>query len=166
MIVCNIAAIAGYYFLFQYIKTQSKAAIALTSTIDSGQQKNSHLSALRAVVKDIDGKRQQLTSFFLSGDAEIPFIEQMEALGKTSGLTVKTNSVSSVAGSAGAAKTFRMQLQVVGSWNSALYFLNQIENLPYDVHVQGVSLVKQPGSGKTSSGSWAATFEISLAENM
>lgn len=167
LILCNIAAIVGYYFLFQHIKTQSKTALSLTSTIDLSQQKNSHLSSLRAVVKDTEGKRQQLATFLLSSDAEISFIEQVETLAKKSGLGAKTNNVSSVAGETVTTKKLQMQLETTGSWNNIMYFLSQLENSPYDVHVKAVSLsASQSVAGKRVASSWTATFDINVTESI
>jgi Tfp pilus assembly protein PilO len=157
IVICNIVAIAGYYFLFQHIKTQAQAASLLINALDVSQQKDSRLNSLRSVIKDTQVQRQQLVTFLLSSDAEISFIEQIEALAKNSGLTEKTNNVSSVAGGADAIKTLQMQIGTTGSWNNTLYFLSQVENLPFDVHVQGVSINK-------ASSSWTATFDINVTE--
>ena len=159
IILCNLAALAGYYFSFQNIKAQTKAASSLIGTVDMSQQKDSHLGALRAVVKDTDGKRQQLATFLLSSDTEVSFIERIETLAKGSGLGVKTKSVSSVAGSMVGAKNFQMQIETTGSWSNTMYFLSQLENLPYDIRVQGDYLSKQSGSA------WLSTLDISVPEN-
>jgi Tfp pilus assembly protein PilO len=166
MILLNIMAIAGYYFFFQYIETQSKTSLSLTSTLDLSQQKNSHLNALRSVIKETEGKRQQLATFLLSSDTEIPFIEQLEALGKSSALAIKTNNIASIVGGTATTKVLKMQLQTIGSWNNTLYFLSQVENLPYNIDIQGVSLGRQSISDKTAGSSWTATFDISVAESI
>lgn len=164
IVIFNLAAIAGYYSLFQFIKKQTKAAALLTNTIDLGQQKNSRLNSLRSVVKDTEGKRQKISNLFLSSDMEVPFIEKVETLAKNSGLVFKTNNVSSVA-TGGNLKSFQIQLEASGRWSDLLYFLSQVENLPYDMHVQGVSLSKQPAAGKVVGQSWSAVFDISVTEN-
>ena len=166
VIICNVAVIAGYYFLFQHIVAQTQKARELTSTIDLGQQKNSKLSALRVVVKDTELKREQLATYLLPSDSEIPFIEQVETLARNSGLEVKTNSVSSAAGSTDKIKTFQMQTATTGSWSNIMYFLSQIENMPYNIHVGSVSFGKQAAqAGKTTSSAWTATFDISVTES-
>lgn len=165
MVALNIGAIAGYYFMFEHVKAQSKAASSLSSTIDAGQQKNSRLSALRLTIKDTEGKRQQLATFLLSRDAEISFIEQLEVMGKKSGLSIKTNNVTSILGKNNM-KTLQVQLETTGGWSNILYFLNQIENLPYDIHVQGASVNKQSVAGKAAGMPWVATFDISVTESI
>jgi Tfp pilus assembly protein PilO len=165
VIVCNIAALFGYYFLFQDIKAKAQLANSLTSTIDVGQQKNSRLSSLRAIVNDTEVKRQQLSGLLLSQENEVSFIDQIEGLAKKSGLTVNTNNVSSSAGDTGSTKVFQMQSTTTGSWNDTMYFLSQLENLPYNVRVQGVSLGKQSDGNKKSAPSWVASFDISVTES-
>jgi len=164
MIVCNLLALTGYYFLFQRIKTQTQTASALINTIDLGQQKNSHLNALRSVVKDTQHQRDQLAVLLLPSDGEVPFIEQIETLAKNSGLQTKTNNVSSIGGDTETTKTFQMQEETTGSWNNTLYFLNQLENLPYNIRVQRISLQGQIVVGKSTAPSWTATFDISVTE--
>jgi Tfp pilus assembly protein PilO len=172
IIICNIAAIAGYYFLFQYIKTQSKMALSLTSTLDLSQQKNSHFSSLQSIVKDTEGKRQELAAFLLLNDMEITFVEQLETLAKGSGLSVKTNNISSIfSGTVATVKNLQIQLETTGSWSDIMFFSDQLESLPYNIRIQGVSLNRQSGlvSGKTvvSRGSpWTAIFDISVTESI
>ena len=165
MIVCNLAAIAGYYFLFQYIVTQTQSSSDLINTINLSEQKNSHLSSLRTMVKDTEEERQQLSGLLLSNDAEVSFIEQVETLAKKSGLESKTDSVSSVAGIASTTNIFNMQIETTGSWSNTMYFLNQIENLPYDIHIEGSSLNKQDLINNPAGSAWMATFNISVTES-
>src|ERR1035437_9041122 len=108
VIICNLVALAGYYFLFQQIITKTQAASSFISTIDLGQQKNSRLNSLRTIVKDTEGKRQQLETFLLTSDTEISFIEQVEAMAKNSNLEAKTNRVSAVSVDTSTTKIFQM----------------------------------------------------------
>jgi Tfp pilus assembly protein PilO len=165
IIACNIVAMVGYYFLFQYIKKQTTAASSLSSTIDLGQQKNSHINSLRSLVKDTESQRQHLATFLLSSDNEISFIEQIENLAKNSGLAVRTNNVSSLAGGAETTRVFQMQTQTVGSWSNTLYFLSQVENLPYGIKILGVSLNRQSADGSTGGSSWVTTFDVNVVES-
>lgn len=166
IIICNLAALVGYYFLFQYIKTQTEAASLLTSTIDLGQQTNSNLNSLRFIVKDTEDKRLQLLTFLLPGDAEVSFIGQIENLAKNSGLGVKINSVSSVAGDTDKTKTLQMQTETTGSWNNIMYFLNQIENLPFKINIQRSTINKPVVIGKPTDSAWTATIDISVIESI
>lgn len=162
IIICNIAALAGYYFLFQYIKTQSKAALSLTNTLDQSQQKNGRLSSMRSAVKDTENARQQLVTFLISIDEEIPFVEQVEALVKNSGLVGKTNNM---IGGTKTKNVFKMQLETSGSWNNTMFFLSQLENLPYDIYIGGVNLNKTTGPAKKGVGPvWTTAIEISVSE--
>jgi len=158
IILCDIVALVSYYFLFQHIEVQTKTASSLINTIDLGTQKNSQLSSLRTIVRETEGKRQQLVTFLLPNDSEISFIGQIESLAKSSGLDVKTNSVSSLAGDTSATKTFEMQVGTTGNWSNTMYFLDQIENLPYNILISNFSVSEQ---GKT----WTATFDIGVTEN-
>lgn len=166
IIICNVAVLTGYYALFQKIKADTKLASALNSTVNISEQKTGRLSSLRAVIKDTEGKRQQLAAFLLSSDAGIPFIEQIENLAKTSGLVEKTDSVSSVAGSNNATKIFQMQLETTGSWSSTMYFLNQLESLPYNIRVQKVFFDGQSAGDKGAGSLWLAAFDISVTEKI
>lgn len=166
IIACNIAALVGYYLLFQHIEAQTRSAASLISTIDLGQQKNSRLSSLRAIVKDTEENRQQLAALLLPSDAEISFIEQIESLAKKNGLSEKTNNVSSIADDAGTSKAFQIQLETTGSWNNTMNFLSQVENLPYNVHVRGFSLNRQLATGKGGGSTWVAMFDINVTESI
>ena len=164
VILCNLVALTGYYYFFGDIEAKTKAAANLTDTIDVGQQKNSRLSLLRSTIKNTEVSRRKLSTFLLSDEAEVSFIEQMENLAKSNNLGVKTNNVSS-ATSTDVTKVFQMQSEVTGSWNGIMNLLNQIDNLPYDVRVQSVSLNKQE-QGKVSGLVWVASINISVNESI
>ena len=166
IILCDIAAIVGYYFIFQHIIGQTLTAASLTSTIDLSQQKNSRLSSLRTVVKDTESNRQKLSSFLLPNDSEISFVGQVEVMAQNDGLDIKTNSINSVAGSIDKTKTLQIQVTTTGTWTNILYFMNQIENLPYNIHINNFSFAKQSAVVKASGSSWTATFDISVTESI
>ena len=165
IVILNLVALTGYYFLFQDIKTEAKSASALTNTIDQGEQKNSRLSALRANIKETEGERQKLSTFLLPSDSEVSFIEVVEKLASKSGLSVKTNDVSSVAGDSDATKIFKMQTQISGSWSNTMYFLSKLENLPYNIRVQNLSTSNQTTTGKGAASQWTTTFDVTVTES-
>ena len=164
VILCNMVALAGYYYFFGEIEAKTKVATNLTDTIDIGQQKNSRLSLLRSTIKNTEAGRQKISTLLLPSESEVPFIEQMENLAKSNNLGVKTNNVSS-ATSTDVTKVFHMQSEVTGSWNGIMNLLNQIDNLPYDVRVQSVSMNKQE-QGKASGLVWVASINISVTESI
>lgn len=166
IVVCNLAAFAGYYFLFQKIKTDTQTASALSDVIDVGQQKNSHLNSLRADVKDTESKRQQLVGLFLSSDEEISFIEQVENLAKSSGLKVKTSNVSSVVVDTSPTKVFQMETETAGNWSNQMYFIAQVQSLPYSIAVHQVSLINVAAGGVATSTPWAMTLDINVNESL
>ena len=176
VIIINLVAGVGYFFLFNYIKTDSETASSLLSSIDSSAKKDSSLKALRSVIKDTQTQRDLLSTFFLSPDSEVFFIEQIENLATSSGLTVKTKNVSSVVGPTPTTKTFQIEESVSGSWNDIVYFMNYIENLPYDIHIQNMSLSQQvtasapiikgkKTSSKNQSILWTGVFDINVTES-
>jgi hypothetical protein len=165
VLVANVAALVGYYFLFRYVKNQSQHASALVNAIDSGAQKSGSLSQLKSIVKDTTDDSQKLVGLLLPNGDEVAFIEQIESLAKTSDLGVKTDNVSSVAGNQNT-KVFQMQFTTTGSWSSSLYFLSQLQNLPYNIHLVGVSFDKAPSSAKGTSVAWLGMYSISVTENM
>ena len=158
IIICNLAVLAGYYFLFKDIERQTKEAGSLTDTIDLGESKNSRLSSLRAVVKDTETKRQQISGYLLPTESQIQFIENIENLAKKSGLEVKTNNIANADSGVENVKYFKIQIQTQGSWNNVMYFLNQLENMPYDIRVSSFS------NNKDAKSLWTANFDISVTE--
>jgi len=165
LITCNLVALVSYYFLYQHIKDQTELASSLNSTIGLSQQKNSRFNSLKEVINDTADDRQRLGTFLLSGDDQVVFIEQMEALATSSGLTEKTNNVSVVTDKASGIKTFQMQIATIGDWNKTLYFLSQLQNSPYDVHIQGVYFEAQPPAKKGANPLWSALFDIGVTES-
>jgi hypothetical protein len=102
----------------------------------------------------------------LTGDLEIPFIEQIETLAKSNNLAAKTNSVSANSVTVGVTRNFVMQVAVDGSWSNILNFLNQVENLPYGLNIDNVSVSKGVAKDKNTTSSWSATLDISVIEKI
>ena len=93
LIVCNLFAVTGYYFLFHFIVTETQSSSNLINAINVSEQKNSRLGSLRAIIKETESQRQQLAIFLLPKDSEITFIGQIESLATKSGLESKTNNI-------------------------------------------------------------------------
>ena len=171
IIVANLLAGAGYYFLFNYIKTQTESVSILTNKVNLGQKRNSRLNDLRTAVKDTEGERQQLSSLLLANGSEVDFIEKIESLAKKSNLTENTSNVSQVAGSVAGTKILQLSIGISGSWSDVMYFLNQLENLPYEIHIPSVSLSEQGGSASSNSklkpsNIWSGGLSLNVIESM
>jgi len=166
MIIVNLCAGIGYYFFFSFIQNQIESNLVLADKIDLTNQQNNKLSDLQATVKDTEAERQQLLSFLLPTGSEVSFIEQIEGLAKASGLDGKTNNVAETPNQIAGVKQLDIQLTETGSWNNAMYFLGQLENLPYNLDIRGISLIEQPSGVKNKAGLWTGSFDFSVTENL
>jgi Tfp pilus assembly protein PilO len=166
MLIANICVGVGYYWFFNFIKTETENNSILASKISLGIEQNDKLGDLQAAVKDTEVERTKLSSLFLANGSEVAFIEQIENLAKVSGLEEKTNNVSEALNQVSGAKSLDIQLTVTGDWNNVMYFLGQLENLPYSLNIKNVSLNRQSSDSKNKTNLWIGAFDFSVIESL
>lgn len=166
IIIINVCVGAGYYFLFDHIKKQNENASVLQNKIDLSEQRNSRFNDLQSAVKDTEIERNQLTSLLLPSGSQVAFVEQVEDLTKSSGLSEQTNNLSEAVGPSDTTKLLQIQLTVTGSWSNTMYFLSQLENLPYNISIRNASLTEQTGVLAKEANLWTGVFDVSVIESL
>ena len=167
IIIANVFAAAGYYFLLNQINKDNVNAVLLMDKIRLGQERNSRFGDLQATVNNTEAERQQMLSLLLPSGSAVSFVEQIETIATSSNLVEKTNSLSETPSQTGGlSKLLDIQLTTSGSWSNTIFFLNQIENLPYDISIKNLSLNEQAPLTPKSSNTWTAVYDFSVVEGI
>ncbi len=186
VLILVLIAIGGYYFLFDVIKSKNKKASLFSQEIELYSQRHSARLAKEKTAEELKEKIEKLESYFLHKDDIVPFIENIESVGKKSGADVSIVSVGVVgtpqavqAGGTNQDKkdeVLSLRLDVRGKWDGVMNFVSYVENLPYKVSLDRVLFYKnssiplffdtQNPSVNESTGSntseWTATIEMSV----
>jgi hypothetical protein len=117
-----------------------------------------NLKVLENFLLDTASQREEIASGFIGEGELINFIEDLEDAGNEWGAQVRVESAAfSDGGEAGSVPSFR--LQASGSFQSLFRLMRVLENMPYEIDFQDLSLTKSSGDGKDS---WTGVFIIKL----
>lgn len=172
IITANIILATGYIVIFWQIRSQSQKSSELQNTLDSSEQKNTKLDSLEKVLNDTAADRATLASFFLNPDDEVTFIEKIEQLAKTNNLDITTTNVSAKNDSNSSFQALEFQAVTTGSFNNNLLFIALLENLPYNIRIEGADFsatdAAVPAQGNKSVASkivWKDNLAFQLTES-
>jgi Tfp pilus assembly protein PilO len=142
-IVLAIAVFVIYGFLFLNIKDKNEQISTLANDAQQLRSKDDTLKATKTILDQSKDLISQLDSYFIPADGVVGFISVLEGVGKFSGVDMTIGSVGTEADSKAKdeiKETLRLHIETNGSWKNTFYFLSVIENLPYRIDVEDVSL--------------------------
>ncbi len=155
------AALYGYlYISFMHLKGAAEELKVKTAESKSTYDE---LAKIKDNLKDTLGTEDRLRSLFVAPDAVVDFIQLLESVMKTAGVTggvqdvtEATNAELDLAGK----KELHLSLVVTGSWNGVLKLESLLEKIPYKSTINSVSM--KYGSSDKSAGSWQETVMMTV----
>ncbi len=157
VIALSVGALCVYGFLFYTIKSHTETSSKLTQTLELDQGRNQRFDEIENTIKNIEDRAERLEGYTLEKDNIVEFLSLLEGVAREQGVLIgveiKENETKkgSNKGSLGLTYTFS------GRWNSVQNFLAMIENLPYTITMEAVSIRKE-GSG----GGWGGTVRFQI----
>jgi hypothetical protein len=142
-IVLAVAAFIIYGFLFLNIKAKNEQISSLANDAQDLHSKDDVLKATKTILDQNKDLISQLDSYFIPADGVVGFISLLEGVGKYSGVDMTINSVGTEADTKAKddiKEILRLHIETDGSWKNTFYFLSVLENLPYRIDVEQVSL--------------------------
>lgn len=198
MIVIVIVALGGYYVLFHIIKQTNEKTSELAKEIEQYTEQAEVLRSADKVADALQEDIEKINSYFLGKEQVVSFIETVESAGEKSGVTVTISSVG-VGGAGGVIvasgqkpapkptaqlattstqsltpETLSLRADVRGSWSGVLQFMSYMENVPYKLSLNRVSVGRvstvasffKPSQLSTEDEPdgpvWTASFEINV----
>lgn len=162
-VVALVATISAYLFIRNDAigKAEDEATMRAEISAVSNQTLDAKLTA--ATYKDTASKRAQLSSFLVSEDNAVPFIDSIEAIGPAAGANVSISSLSSAVDGAGH-PMITATVTVYGAWSNVVRAVEMVENLQYASSIKNLSMNASFGgmsSSKTTT-KWTASMDISV----
>lgn len=98
---------------------------------------------------------QTLRDFFVQKGDEVKFIEQIEGTARSSSVKFETSSIDLKADPKNLFKEdIDIKMNVEGSWENIMYFMDKLERLPFGVSIENINL-----DAKTA-GDWSGFIEF------
>jgi Tfp pilus assembly protein PilO len=167
-------------FLYWKIISQASTVEALYVEADKDIKKDQSQRLVRAIIQEHKESLEEVDSYFVNKAGVVSFIDSLEDSGQSVGVEVSINSVSTevekdIPGNF--LETLNIRLEVSGKWSDVISFLRQLENLPYHIRIEGVSLGLSAAADKVlfispsetsrvrgEDEKWKGTFEIKVSQ--
>lgn len=180
-IISAIVAFFLFGFLFWLIKSQNESIALLAGEVQQNSAKDDAVRSIRLLFDKNKDSLARLDSFFISKDGVVDFINSIDTLGKKYRVNLAIGEVTSEIDQKikdDFKETLKLRLDASGSWGNVIDFLTALENLPYKIKVDQVSVglssasdkllfanasstnpeVRKPGDKEE----WKATYTISI----
>ena len=92
--IVALAFLGAYATLFMVIKNKNNRISELRNQVDIEIRKDQRLHSIKQLIADLDKDIEQIDTYFVSEDGVVDFLERLESVGSTSGISVGVNSVS------------------------------------------------------------------------
>jgi Tfp pilus assembly protein PilO len=168
-LVLNIVVWGLYSVVFWQIRAQTQNVSVLSSEAENETKKDETLRIIKTSLSESGNDILLLDSYFVSQEEVDDFIGSMETLGKDMGVNLSVGSVAVEPdkGKDDFKEFLRLKVGINGPWANVIDFLSALENLPYKVRLDQVSVSLGSDAGQSSSAGtkgspsrWQAEFEF------
>lgn len=144
-----LGTLGGYVFWYGYVQQLDADSATLAEEIAAKDLERARTASARSAEADVVAQETFVKSHLVATADIVSFLEQLERTGKSLGATVHVASVSDQAKSSDG--TISLSLSVTGSFDTVMRTLGAIEEGPYAIMANDISLDTADGS------SWSAT---------
>jgi hypothetical protein len=161
-----VAVIAAYAFWYSLIAAESVNASSLAQQIEVQKQSTSQIAQAKAELSQLSSKESTVDQYFVSTSDVVPFLEQIQSIGKYLGANVQVVSVAANPGTPFGYLT--LSLTITGTFDAVSRTIGAIEYEPYDTSITSLTLNTVPSSSgapitANSSPQWTASAIFSIA---
>jgi hypothetical protein len=167
LIICStltVLFLGACVFLFVFVIQSSEVISGNSDSFQEAMQSKEKSAAIEKILDDTAAERKEIGSFILNSETVVEFINKIENLGRTVGLSLNVDSVGTVAATDKLKDRFEyisLYVSTAGSWAKSLDLLSALEHFPYELNLKQVVLTKQATDLKKNTGSvWNGNFTI------
>jgi len=161
-----IFALCIFTYLFIIIQKKNINISAISIEVYKLNQSLKEQSNIKKTLEITEGERDQLSSYFVSGDSVVSFIERIEGYALKTNTTIVISSVDIDED----LKVLNLTLSTSGSFQDLYQLLVLLENAPVEFQFVSTSFSKVGPSGASApeslqvddSSVWSAEFDINL----
>lgn len=162
-----LSAIFGCSFLFFKVSSEKKSIIELRKTILQNKKKNEEGKLLSDALDRLKKEKDAINAVFLKENELISLIKSLESSGDISGVSLEISSISPAI--VDKKTNPQISFHIKGSFEQIFRYLYMLENIPYLVTIDKVSLqniknekISQADYKSLPSYDWQALFSVQL----
>ena len=136
-----IVMIGAYATLHFFLNKKMRLASENESRILLLQAKDEDVSAQKKLIDETKEKIQVLNNYFIPEEGVVDFLETIESLDAVTGTDTEIATVNVKEATDGKGKTvLYVALETVGTFTQVFHLLSLVEDVPYEIDMQDVSL--------------------------
>ena len=160
LIFIILMAIAGCSFLFLKVSLEKKAITDLRKTVMQNKKRGEEERLLVDMLDRLKKEKDIINAIFLKEEDLVRLIKSLETTGDNSGVFLK---ISSISPSADEELKPKISFVAKGSFEQIFRYVYLLENLPYLVTINKVSLQNtNEEKSKKENYDWQALFSVQL----
>lgn len=159
-----------YAFMFDQIAKKSEHISVLNGEVDSLTSQSSTIKLAKESISQTVDLRTQVDGYFIAKEGEVSFLNSIQALAGTMGLSPElTVDIKPLESTPDVFEELHLGVTVEGLWTDVVRFEALLELLPYKVVVNEVALTKNsetvqadPKKSVIAKSAWRGDFKISV----
>ena len=157
-----LATLGAYVFWYSIVIAKSTEANTLASQIATQSNASAQAAQAKTVIAQLATQESTIDQYFVSTSQVVPFLEQLQSIGKFLGAKVQVVSVAAVPGTPYG--HLDLALSITGPFDAVSRTVGAIEYGPYDSSISTFSLNTSvaPGDISSSSPQWTANATFSI----
>jgi len=153
-----------YVFIYAQIDELTTRSLSVKEVVSTRKFDQARAHEVRRVYDATSADRAAVKTLFVSSTDIVPFIEEVEAIGSSTGSVVAVSSIRSddlASAEAGTVGTLQAHIDAHGSWQSVMRALSVAENMKYAVSVSNVRMFSsREAVGNKTQVSWSLSFDL------
>jgi len=168
MVGINLIAIAGWWFVYSSVQQERDAIATLRREIDINERRMNNSRSLGVLLADVKKDEEKISLTFLNSNNIVKFIEDLEFLSHKASTTLEVNAIR-LPTPEDNIKEPTFHFKITGTFSEMFQYFALFDNLPYQIEIEGISLIKSQTSnsgGITNAKKlipiWEAEFDVKL----
>lgn len=162
----NVTIVAGVLFVlfggvyaaaFYFVKKEVGQSSLILEQSAQADMRRANLQTFKKTLEESADKRAELNALFLTPEDVIDFIGNIEGWGTTIGVKTTLSGLKEEGG-----ERLSFSVQAEGTFEKVMNFIELLENIPYDAHIDNVNLVNQGGAENKGESNWRGTFSVRI----
>ncbi|MCX6752041.1 MAG: hypothetical protein NTZ87_00870 [Candidatus Nomurabacteria bacterium] len=144
-----------FSFFYRAIDNNNKESQIGEEKWQNEASRRDEIRTFDSSVKIIEEERAELETHFAKSSDVVPFLDTIEGLASKVSAKAEITSVDILADNTG----LLVGMKASGTFSSLYKFLTLLENSPYELEFDGMSMLKETASGVSK---WNVTFQVKL----